>query len=115
ALVLAVKERYPDVDVAEALRAGAERTKEQIRDAAAHLFFSSNSYVTLTDIAKRAGVDITTVWSHFPGRDTLVDAVNERYPDREMSAPRRRQEETRAQILDAAAEVLLSNPKAPLT
>ncbi|WP_433376346.1 TetR/AcrR family transcriptional regulator [Streptosporangium sp. CA-115845] len=55
-------------------RADAERSVAAILDAALTAF-GENPEVSMTDIARAAGVGRVTLYSHFPSREDLLDAV----------------------------------------
>jgi AcrR family transcriptional regulator len=57
------------------LRADAQRNREKLLAAAADVFATEGTDVSLERIAKRAGVGIGTLYRHFPTRDALVEAV----------------------------------------
>jgi AcrR family transcriptional regulator len=56
-------------------RADAQRNREILLATALKLFTSSKREVTLSAVAKSAGVGIGTLYRHFPTRDALVEAV----------------------------------------
>jgi TetR/AcrR family transcriptional repressor of mexCD-oprJ operon len=58
-------------------RADAERNIAAIVDAALELF-TEHSDVSMTDVAKAAGVGRVTLYAHFPSREDLVEAVVDR-------------------------------------
>jgi AcrR family transcriptional regulator len=57
------------------LRADAERNRLRILDAAAEVFAERGLYVSLDEIAARAGVGVGTVYRRFADRDELIDAL----------------------------------------
>lgn len=57
------------------MRADARRNYERIVATARDAFLTDGIDVPLDDIAKRAGVGAGTLYRHFPGRDSLVEAV----------------------------------------
>jgi AcrR family transcriptional regulator len=58
-----------------AMRADAQRNREQLLGAAVAAFSQEGPEVTLEAIAKAAGVGIGTLYRHFPSREALVDAA----------------------------------------
>ncbi|HEY2506421.1 MAG TPA: TetR/AcrR family transcriptional regulator [Streptosporangiaceae bacterium] len=58
-----------------AMRADAQRNREQLLAAAVAAFAQEGPEVTLESIAKAAGVGIGTLYRHFPSREALVDAA----------------------------------------
>jgi AcrR family transcriptional regulator len=58
-----------------AMRADAQRNREQLLAAAVAAFSRADADVTLESIAKDASVGIGTLYRHFPSREALVDAV----------------------------------------
>jgi AcrR family transcriptional regulator len=58
-----------------AMRADAQRNREQLLAAAVAAFSRTGADVTLESIAKDASVGIGTLYRHFPSREALVDAV----------------------------------------
>jgi AcrR family transcriptional regulator len=58
-------------------RADARRNKQRILDATAELI-ATDPGVSLEQLAARAGVSRATLYHHFAGRDTLMDALTER-------------------------------------
>jgi AcrR family transcriptional regulator len=58
-----------------AIRADAQRNREQLLAAAVAAFSRAGADVTLESIAKDASVGIGTLYRHFPSREALVDAV----------------------------------------
>jgi AcrR family transcriptional regulator len=54
------------------MRADARRNREKLLEAAAELFASEGTDVSLETVAKRAGVGIGTLYRHFPTRDALL-------------------------------------------
>ncbi|WP_375478362.1 TetR/AcrR family transcriptional regulator [uncultured Jatrophihabitans sp.] len=61
-----------------ALRADAQRNRDQLVEAAGELFGDRGIEAPLDEIARRAGVGIGTLYRHFPTRDALVEAVYRR-------------------------------------
>ena len=57
------------------LRADATRNRNQLLEAAAHVFVSVGTEPSMRAIAREAGVGIATLYRHFPTRESLVDAV----------------------------------------
>jgi AcrR family transcriptional regulator len=58
--------------VDKTMRADARRNREKLLEAAAELFASEGTDVSLEAVAKRAGVGIGTLYRHFPTRDALI-------------------------------------------
>ena len=58
--------------VDKTMRADARRNREKLLAAAAELFASEGTDVSLEAVAKRAGVGIGTLYRHFPTRDALI-------------------------------------------
>lgn len=58
-------------------RADARRNAQRILDATAELL-ATDPAVSLEQVAAHAGVSRATVYHHFTGRDTLLDALTER-------------------------------------
>jgi AcrR family transcriptional regulator len=58
--------------VDKTMRADARRNRERLLEAAAELFASEGTDVSLEAVAKRAGVGIGTLYRHFPTRDALI-------------------------------------------
>ena len=81
--------------VDKTMRADARRNREKLLEAAAELFASDGTDVSLEAVAKRAGVGIGTLYRHFPTRDALI-------------AETYRNEV--AHVADGAAELLASLP-----
>jgi AcrR family transcriptional regulator len=63
------------------LRADAQRNRDRVVEAARELFAERGVRVPLTEIAKRAGVGIATLYRRFPTREDLVAASFERKLD----------------------------------
>jgi AcrR family transcriptional regulator len=59
------------------LRKDAVRNRARLVDAAADLFLREGLGVSVNVIAAHAGVNIATLYRHFPAKDDLVDAVLE--------------------------------------
>ena len=59
-------------------RADAERNREQLIAASKAAFTERGAEAPLEDIARRAGVGIATLYSHFPTREALLAAVYRR-------------------------------------
>jgi AcrR family transcriptional regulator len=57
------------------LRADAERNRERILAAARDVFAEQGIDAPLTDVARRAGVGIATLYRRFPAREELIDAA----------------------------------------
>ncbi|GAA1170405.1 TetR/AcrR family transcriptional regulator [Pseudonocardia alaniniphila] len=57
------------------LRADARRNREQIITAAREVFLERGIHAPLEEIARRAGVNIATLYRRFPDRHTLVQQV----------------------------------------
>ncbi|MFI9809189.1 TetR/AcrR family transcriptional regulator [Streptomyces sp. NPDC052301] len=57
------------------LRMDAARNRAQILSAARGAFLESGTAVPLEEIARRAGVNIATLYRRFPSRDALIAAV----------------------------------------
>ncbi|MFJ5680215.1 TetR/AcrR family transcriptional regulator [Streptomyces sp. NPDC093097] len=57
------------------LRADAARNRDQILAAARTAFRESGTAVPLDEIARRAGVNIATLYRRFPDRDALISQV----------------------------------------
>jgi AcrR family transcriptional regulator len=57
------------------LRADAARNREQVLAAARQAFRELGTAAPLDDIARRAGVNIATLYRRFPDRDTLIRQV----------------------------------------
>jgi AcrR family transcriptional regulator len=81
--------------VDKTMRADARRNREKLLEAAAELFASDGTDVSLEAVAKHAGVGIGTLYRHFPTRDALI-------------AETYRNEV--AHVTDGAAELLASLP-----
>lgn len=64
----------PRQDIATPRRADAERSIAAIVEAGLELF-SATGNVTMTQVARAAGVGRVTLYAHFPTRRDLVDAV----------------------------------------
>jgi len=60
---------------APAMRADAKRNRERILAAARDVFAEQGIDAPLTDVARRAGVGIATLYRRFPAREELIDAV----------------------------------------
>ncbi|MGO4385634.1 TetR/AcrR family transcriptional regulator [Specibacter sp. RAF43] len=60
---------------APSLRSDAARNRASIVAAAAAVFAEQGIEAPLTDVARRAGVGIATLYRRFPDRDRLIDAV----------------------------------------
>ncbi|MEZ0493524.1 TetR/AcrR family transcriptional regulator [Kineococcus sp. TBRC 1896] len=58
-----------------ARRAGVQRSRQALLDAAAAAFVENGVQAPVRDIAGRAGVGVGTVYRHFPTRADLVGAV----------------------------------------
>lgn len=56
-------------------RADARRNRTRILDAAARLFASHGSAVSIEQIANEAGVGAGTIYRHFANRDALLEAI----------------------------------------
>ena len=56
-------------------RTDAQRNRERTLDVAKRAFTRYGANASLDDIAKEAGVGAGTLYRHFPGRDTLIEAV----------------------------------------
>ena len=56
-------------------RADATRNREQLLAAATRAFTSAGTEPSMRAIAREAGVGIATLYRHFPGRESLVDAI----------------------------------------
>lgn len=65
------------VDEAPTRRADAQRNIDNILDAGARLF-AKNSSVSMTEVARGAGVGRVTLYGHFSSREELLTAVVER-------------------------------------
>lgn len=61
--------------VTKPLRRDAARNREKVLTAAAAVFTEQGLGGSLEEVARRAGVGIGTVYSHFPNRDSLIDAL----------------------------------------
>jgi len=57
------------------MRADAKRNRDLLLDAACALFIEAGIQVSLSAVARRAGVSIATLYRHFPDRRSLVTAV----------------------------------------
>ncbi|MGW4560885.1 TetR/AcrR family transcriptional regulator [Streptomyces sp. NPDC004561] len=57
------------------LRMDAARNRAQILSAARSAFLEAGTAVPLEEIARRAGVNIATLYRRFPGREALIAAV----------------------------------------
>jgi AcrR family transcriptional regulator len=51
------------------------RNRQRLLDAAMQVFTESGSQASLEEVARCAGVGISTLYRHFPTRDDLVEAV----------------------------------------
>ena len=63
------------MSVTEPLRVDAERNRTRILDAARQAFAEQGLDVPMTEVARRAGVGIATLYRRFPTNDDLVAAV----------------------------------------
>src|ERR1700712_3129718 len=59
------------------LRADAERNREAILCAAAEVYATQGTDVSLDEVARLAGVGVGTVYRRFPTKDELIDALFE--------------------------------------
>lgn len=59
------------------VRADARRNAQRILDATADLL-AANPVISLERVAAHAGVSRTTLYHHFPSRETLLDALTDR-------------------------------------
>ena len=59
-------------------RADAQRNRDRLLAAAKAAFADLGADVSLDEITRRAGVEIGTLYRHFPSRDALVEAVYRR-------------------------------------
>ena len=57
------------------LRADARRNREKVLAAARAVFAEEGYEAQMTDVAKRAGVGVGTVYRHFPDKTALVEAL----------------------------------------
>ena len=56
-------------------RADGQRNRARILEVAPQLFVDRGPDVPFTEIAKRAGVGVGTVYRHFPAREDLIEAA----------------------------------------
>jgi AcrR family transcriptional regulator len=59
----------------QALRADAERNRERLLAAAREVFAEQGLQAPMTDVARRAGVGVATLFRRFPTRDDLIVAT----------------------------------------
>jgi AcrR family transcriptional regulator len=57
------------------MRADARRNYERLVEVAREVFTEQGPEAPLDEIARRAGVGAGTLYRHFPGRDSLIEAV----------------------------------------
>ncbi len=62
-------------EAAAPLRVDAERNRARILDAARHAFATEGVEVSMSAVARAAGVGVATLFRRFPTRDDLLDAV----------------------------------------
>ena len=60
---------------AKTLRADARRNREKVLAAARDCFAEDGYDTQMTDVAKKAGVGVGTVYRHFPDKTALVEAL----------------------------------------
>jgi AcrR family transcriptional regulator len=60
---------------AKPLRADARRNRERVLVAARECFAEAGYETQMTDVAKKAGVGVGTVYRHFPDKTALVEAL----------------------------------------
>ena len=68
------------------MRADAARNRARILDAARDVFRDQGYDASLDLVAKRAGVGPGTLYRHFPNRESLVDALMQRWAERVVAA-----------------------------
>jgi AcrR family transcriptional regulator len=61
------------------LRADAHRNQERLLTAAKAAFAENGSDASIPDIARRAGVEVGTLYRHFPTRKALLEAALQEY------------------------------------
>lgn len=57
------------------LRSDAVRNRARIVEAARQVFAGQGVDASMSEVARRAGVGVATLFRHFPGRDELIAAV----------------------------------------
>ena len=63
------------------MRADAQRNRNRIVAVAREVFREHGYDASLDEVARRAGVGAGTLYRHFPNRESLVDAVMQRWVD----------------------------------
>ncbi|MFE9325177.1 TetR/AcrR family transcriptional regulator [Nocardia sp. NPDC052278] len=58
-----------------AMRGDGRRNRDQLMDAARATFATDGVDASLREVARRAGVNIATLYRHFPNREALLEAV----------------------------------------
>lgn len=81
-----MERKAPGVADPSSLRADARRNHDALLRAAAHLFAETGVDAPVTDIARRAGVGVGTVYRRFPRRSDLIAAVFRYEVDRHADA-----------------------------
>jgi len=87
-------------------RTDAQRNRERILEVAKQAFTRHGANASLDDIAKEAGVGAGTLYSHFPTRDALIEAVY-RTEVEKMAAAQQKFSETMSPIEALRAWMLL--------
>ncbi len=70
-------------------RADAQRNRERILEVARSAFTREGAQASLDEITKQAGVGPGTLYSHFPTREALLEAVYRSEVEKLASAPQR--------------------------
>lgn len=68
------------------MRADARRNRERLLDAAIEMILEVGAEPPLDAIARRAGVGIGTLYRHFPGRESLLEAIAHHVLDQSTTA-----------------------------